>query len=137
MGYILPPDEYPVCLAPYKGIIRVYVGGCVRGPARAKRFYRSEDNKHIAFAHTHCKAYGRSWLCVPYKSRLRSKELMLHELAHVLSKREGHARGHHKHWRSIVRELGGELAPYKVSRTLTSKDHRPFLERILDLLWHM
>lgn len=131
MGYVLPTNKYPLCLRGYKEITGIYVGGCIRG--RDSRFYRSEDNKRIALAHSHPRGKYRGWLCVPFKTRLRTRNLMLHELAHILCGAAGIKRGHNRHWRWTMCKLGGVLYPYElVGSTLSSKDHRRFIDKILD-----
>lgn len=128
MGYILPSNEWPECLKDRKEVVGVFVGGCIIG--HDKRFYRSNDNKRIALAHAHIKGKHRGWICVPYKSRLRSRYLMLHELAHLIVRK-----GHKNKWRRTLKKLGGTLKPYKLSgSTIRSKDHRNFYEKLLDWL---
>lgn len=129
MGYRLPPNEWPACIKGHREVKGVYVGGCVIG--HDKRFYRTDGNKRIALAHAHTKGKHRGWICVPYKTRLRAKFLMLHELAH-LKERKHH---HEKKWRKAVKKLGGTLKPYKLpGSTLRAKDHRTFLEKLFDFI---
>jgi hypothetical protein len=103
----------------------------VRG--RDARFYRTDDNKHIALAHSHPRGRYKGWICVPYETRLRTKNLMLHELAHIICGSLGIKRGHRKEWRAIVRTLGGTDGSYKlVGSFIKSRDHRKLADRLWD-----
>jgi hypothetical protein len=95
----LPIREWPKCLLPYPQVMEVWVNGCKYG----------EDNwitdTHFTNAHTH------TWInapvgviCMPYRFLTRSRDLMLHELAHVLV---GCHHGHDEVWESKFLQLGG------------------------------
>lgn len=127
MGYELHLNDWPPYLRGFKRLKGIYVGGCIIG--HDARFYRTEDNKKIAFAHAHTKGKHYGWICVPYRTRLRSKYLMLHELAHILCPKKGHKRK----WRKTLKRLGGTLKPYKlVGSTLKTKDHRSLGNKLYD-----
>jgi len=133
MGYVLQPEEYPACLMGHNELRCIFVGGCIKG--NDARFSRKTTNRPIALAHCHRSGKHVGTICVPYRSRLRSRELMLHELAHIICAANGIRKGHHKHWRRIVRELGGTCASYRlVGSTIRSKDHRSLLECIWNAL---
>jgi|ERR1700722_3631092 len=130
MGYKLSHAAWPACLKDRSEVSGVYVGGCIIG--HDARFWRTEDNKHVALAHSHIKGKHTGWICVPYKTRLRSKELMLHELAHLIVGRKGHG----KMWRKTVKEVGGTLKSYQlVGSTLSAKCRLNFIQKLLDLLF--
>lgn len=117
MGYRLTPDEWPACLRGQSKVKGVYVGGCIIG--HDKRFYRTEDNQRVALAHAHTKGKHKGFICIPYKSRLRDKRLMLHELAHIMA-----GGGHSFKWKHILLSLGGSLEGRKlVGSTLRTKNH--------------
>ena len=90
-------EEYPT-------LIGIYVGGCVeRGEGSSFRA--------IAHAHTDKRDLYHNWICVRSGKRLytgsgKPSQIMLHELAHILS---GH--GHTDKWRAMAREVG-----YRVPR---------------------
>src|ERR1700722_11534834 len=129
--YSLPRNEWPAYLRSYQQLAGICVGGCIRD--RDARFYRSKDNKRIALAHCHPRGKYAGWICVPYETRLRTRNLMLHELAHIICGSLGIKRGHKKEWRTIVKAIGGTAGSYKiVGSTLKSRDHREFVEKIWD-----
>lgn len=77
-------------LSPHK--IIVFVGGCRR---------RGEGSRFRAKAHAH---NDERVICYLSSKWLHSKELALHELAHILA-----GTGHTDKWRAKVIELGGTL----------------------------
>jgi hypothetical protein len=96
----------------YKG---TFVNGCIK---------RGDGSSFRARAHAHndpiYPCYG--WICVRSVKRVfikgtnKPSKLMLHELAHILSKS-----GHDKKWAKKVKELGGAInARYKKYKGVTS-----------------
>jgi hypothetical protein len=88
-------DQYPEV----KGI---YVGGCVQ---------RGEGSSFRAQAHAHTDSNWiyPGWICVRSAKRLYTSnggasQLMLHELAHILT-----GEGHTDKWRAKAKELGYRL----------------------------
>jgi hypothetical protein len=96
-------DKYPQ----FKGL---FVGGCVD---------RTDKSAFTERAHAHSDPPYKGWICVDAAEPLyiggtkKPNMLMLHELAHLLSKH-----GHDDVWRKRVRELGGAVyrAEQKKSR---------------------
>jgi len=95
----MPAIEYEP-FKKYKEVKGVFVGGCVdRGDG--SRFRR------MAHAHTHNPNIG--WICVLspkrlYNSNNGASQLMLHELAHILT-----LQGHTDKWREQAHQLGYRL----------------------------
>jgi len=73
----------------------IFVGGCVE---------RGEGSRFRAKAHSHIKGHYKGWICFLSERRLDSNELMLHEVAHVISES-----GHDDKWRETVLRIGGTL----------------------------
>lgn len=64
------------------------------------------DKSPIELAHTH---NDIGWMCVSKSRYLTSKNLMLHELAHILANSD-----HNKKWRRKVIQIGGTLDSFQV-----------------------
>jgi hypothetical protein len=102
-AYPLPRREWPKCLLPYSEVKEIWVNGCKDG----------DDDwitpTHYTNAHTHTWATFRGGvICMPHRFLTRSRDLMLHELAHVL------VGCHHKHdeiWENKFLQLGGTNHP--------------------------
>jgi len=85
---------FPPCLEKYQ--IRIFVNGCVE---------RGEGSRFRAKAHAHVDGKNKGWVCFLSVKRLFSKELCLHEAAHIVYGRKGHTDG----WRACLLEMGGTL----------------------------
>jgi len=90
---------YPECLKQFDA--KIFVGGCIS---------RGEGSRFRAKAHAHL-SYGNpnrepnpGWICFLSAKRLSSKELCLHEMAHILTNNF-----HTKKWREKLLEIGGTL----------------------------
>lgn len=96
-----PFKEYPEV----KGIFQ---GGCVS---------RGDGSRFRRLAHAHTDGQHQGWICVLGRSRPlltdsgKPTQLMLHELAHILT-----GKGHVDEWRAKARELG-----YRVPRRYWKK----------------
>lgn len=73
----------------------VFAGGCVVG---------GEGSRFRAKAHTHTEGKFNGWVCFLSPKRLACRELVLHELAHVLT-----TEGHTDNWRKKLIEIGGTI----------------------------
>jgi hypothetical protein len=82
--------SYPHCLLGYD--VRIFVGGCVK---------RGEGSRFRSKAHAHI---YENWICFLSEKRLASKELCLHEIAHILTKSR-----HTDKWRKKLLQIGGTL----------------------------
>lgn len=93
---ILIPDQYPIWLK-HPAVKGIYVGGCVE---------RGEGSRFHAKAHAHCRPSDpyRGWICFLSAKRLVSKEICLHELAHLIT-----PGGHIDAWRETLIAIGGTL----------------------------
>jgi hypothetical protein len=94
---ILPRSKYPDVFRRSHALKGVFVGGCVA---------RGDGSRFRAKAHAHIRGAHVGWICFLSAKRLTCRELLIHELAHLIA---GH--GHTDHWRSIVLKLGGTLEP--------------------------
>ena len=97
----MPKIDYPH-FDKYPEVKGVYVGGCIsRGDT--KGFYYA-----LAHAHTYANSH-QGWICVRSKRRAlesngKPSQIMLHELAHILT-----LKGHTDKWRIKAHELGYRL----------------------------
>ena len=100
---LLPLNKYPEFLKPFKDAIRgVQVGECV------------ETGKPLdldEFGHAHIGLAYQGHICVSSKYYLRSKAVILHEVAHVLT-----LEVHTDRWRRTLLEIGGSLDEQVVHR---------------------
>ncbi len=91
----------------------VFVKGCVvRGDGSSFR--------HQAHSHTGASDPYRGWICIRAEKRLAQEQLLIHELAHVLT-----WQGHTARWREKVLELGGSLAANGEQRSYEAKEKTP------------
>jgi hypothetical protein len=105
---VVPKESWPECLQGHDKVVGVFIGGCVD---------RGAGSSFRARAHAHTHGTNAGWICVRGWRRLYQRQLMLHELAHILC-----GQGHTDKWRKTLRALGGRLpARYrKVKRPLCS-----------------
>jgi hypothetical protein len=89
--------EWPECLHGHPKVKGLFIGGCVA---------RGVGSSFRAKAHAHYTGRYFGWICVRRADRVDDRELMLHELAHILTEQ-----GHTPAWRTRVLELGGTLDP--------------------------
>jgi hypothetical protein len=85
------------------GVKGVFVGGCIAtgvGLISSRKGLRCEE------AHAHVEGLHQGWVCFQIPADLDSKELRMHELAHIMS-----GEGHTKAWRAKMTELGQEIPP--------------------------
>lgn len=75
----------------------IFANGCVQ---------RGEGSRFRAKAHAHTKGEYKGWICFLSEKRLSSRELLLHEIAHIITNQ-----GHTDKWRSKLLEIGGTLDP--------------------------
>lgn len=75
----------------------VFANGCVE---------RGDGSRFRRKAHSHIKGKFEGWICFLSAKRLSEKMLILHELAHIISKQ-----GHTDKFRKILLEIGGTIDP--------------------------
>ena len=97
-GYHLPPNDWPQYLRSFDCLMGIYVGGCFVG--------NNIETDTLAHAHPHS-----GWICLPCKTRLRTRNLMLHEVAHLMSEHPRHNKG----WRNNLRKIGGTTKQVPIS----------------------
>lgn len=98
---VVPPEHVPECLRRPE-VAGVFVGGCVE---------RGVGSSFRAQAHAHTSGDRFGWICIRGWKRLYQRGLMLHELAHVLTRQ-----GHTDEWRACLRELGGRVPAHNQKR---------------------
>lgn len=102
-------------LTEYPEVKGIFVGGCVeRGEgssfrAMAHAHYHVDEAKQKKMLYSQTQIDAMGWICVRSSKRLyttdgRPSQLMLHELAHILT-----SHGHTDKWRAKARELGYRL----------------------------
>jgi hypothetical protein len=108
--FLLPPEQYPECLQGYSEIANIYIGDCILHDEGFIDFYFSLTgitlgrlDADFGLAHAHPRMGA---ICFRHRSQLQSKNLCLHELAHLcVPSRESHG----PLFRAKVLELGGSL----------------------------
>jgi len=100
---IIKAKDWPECLKGHPKLRGIYVGGCVE---------RGQGSSFRAKAHAHFKGQSFGWICIRKASRINDTDLMIHELAHILTEQ-----GHTPTWRARVVELGGTLQPTESLRS--------------------
>ena len=60
----------------------------------------------LAHAHTDIDHSSYGWICSPFRSILKSKWLLLHEVAHIIAWRSEY---HDDRWRETILTIGGSL----------------------------
>lgn len=91
---VVPPDGIPEIVR-HPELAGIFIGGCVE---------RGVGSSFRAMAHAHIEGEHLGWICIRGWRRLYQKSLLLHELAHVLTRQ-----GHTDKWRRKLRELGGRV----------------------------
>ena len=111
----LPYDDWPEDFQ--RDEVRgVFVGGCVKKSDKTGKHRRLS-----AFAHAHCGLGDRykRWVCFRTADLLNNRQLVLPELAHVLT-----GEGHNDKWRACLLELGGSLFSDLSKRSYEKKPRR-------------
>ena len=94
---IVPESEWPSELR-HAAVRGVFVGGCVS---------RGDGSRFRRKAHAHIDdGPHQGWICLLSARRLTARELLLHELAHLVVRA-----GHTDEWRAALLALGGTLDP--------------------------
>ena len=90
--------DFPACVQSFEVLRGICVGGCIDP---------SGTIDHCgAHAHVDTGIYS-GWICLSFKYQLREKQVLLHEVAHLLVPYTGHS----KIWRNKVKEIGGTIKP--------------------------
>lgn len=97
----VPLNDIPAILKPYmvgrgkqRKLKGIFVRGCIeRGTGSS---FRRRAHAHIVKSDPY-----RGWICVRAEWRLSEEQLMLHELAHILTNQ-----GHTDKWRETAESLG-------------------------------
>jgi len=79
----VPVEDLPDFMQGHKRLKGVFVGGCISDPA-------GEWDKEVS-AHAHTHGSWQGYICCMNEEKFRSKLLLKHETAHILS-RSGHTR---------------------------------------------
>ena len=91
---IVKTTDIPL-LRVFPEVAGIFAGGCVE---------RGEGSRFRAKAHSHTTGKFTGWICFLSAKRLTNLELMLHEIAHVLT-----GEGHTDKWRERLLQIGGTL----------------------------
>jgi hypothetical protein len=133
--------EFPLCLRPFKKVKGICVGQCVcefgkiNGLAHAHQVNvprkemlavvkKARQELLIASLLTEIPKLDslgdevmastlniKGWICLKWAYLLRSREILLHEAAHLLV---GPDNDHGKVWRAKVKEIGGTYQPFEI-----------------------
>jgi len=83
------------------GFRGIFVGGCIERKEGSS--FRGKAHAHyVKYKGKHQK-YG-GWICIRSAKRLKQKNLLIHELAHIIT-----GQGHTKKFYECVRRLGGSI----------------------------
>jgi hypothetical protein len=103
--------DFPTVLQPFDCIKGICVGGCINP-------HDSLEGQETAHAHVSQDKY-LGYICMLYSFQLEHDLMLLHEVSHLLTRKE---RAHHgKAWRQKVIEIGGTVEPYIYSISRFSK----------------
>ena len=107
---ILPKSKWPKYLLKFKELKGIFYCGCVCG--------LSHTVDCSAHAHDTLNQKGAGWICLTYKSRVRNRLLMLHEVAHLIVGAKKYSRDHNHDdvWRRQLLKIGGSLDPFPTSK---------------------
>lgn len=103
---ILPKSQYPKYLKPFKMIKGISYGKCKFG-------------YDLDIAHAHCAKLQNEfgWICLDYKSRIRNRYILLHEIAHLIA---GYKNSHNDRWRRACLRIGGTIEEFPITKNLSS-----------------
>jgi hypothetical protein len=71
------------------------MGGCIDN----RRRFTSDE---IAHAHSYYSDPHRGWICLRYKSHIKDRLLLLHEIAHLIANKAWDIPDHGKEWKNIL-----------------------------------
>lgn len=108
----LSHDLWPDELLAHKEMLKgVFIGGCID---------RGIGSSFRALAHAHKPTSTHAgWICLRASRRLYNKDLVLHELAHILQ-----PGGHTDKWRNKLIEIGGKVSDAMGMRNYSKKQKR-------------
>lgn len=107
----LGKDAWPGPLQGRREVRGVCVGGCVDGS-------RLSGNR---WAHAHTRGNHLGWICYRNEHVLASREVAIHELAHLV---RGDGGCHDALWRETCLELGGSLDSHEVAGKWSKAYHK-------------
>lgn len=103
---VVQAENMPEVLREHPELKGVFIGGCVD---------RGVGSSFRAQAHAHTSGKNKGWICIRGWRRLYQRQLLLHELAHILT-----GQGHTDVWRTRLRQLGGRV-PARYRKRKVSK----------------
>lgn len=114
MQIITDRSLFPKCIRQFNEVRKICVGGCYRGEEN----YIVDGEKFFAHAHVIKAEYClrpeydefRGVICLKHKFLLRNKNLLLHEVAHLLTPHDSHG----KDWKETLLKIGGTTKRYWV-----------------------
>jgi hypothetical protein len=92
--------DLPQCLQGYKEVKGIWIGGCIEGAW-------GDGGLVAAHAHSFREDPYCGWICSPYRWVLDDQDILLHELAHILSEQD-----HNFIWKGCLMALGGDVSDY-------------------------
>lgn len=96
----LSRNKLPSFLTTHPEFQGVFYGECIG--------HEIPSQETVGHAHTNPDDPNYGWICISRKTLTKDKQLLRHELAHILAP----AGGHDDAWRKMVIKLGGHLDEY-------------------------
>lgn len=106
----MPREGWPAELASRAGVLAVFVGGC----GKSKPGWRFQSRTD---AHAHRRL---GVICFRNESMMRDREVVLHELAHLIDPRGGHTES----FRRTLKGLGGTPPPKRRKHEWGERDEQ-------------
>lgn len=106
MLVVLPKGEWPEVLD-HPRVRGVCLRGCVQTGTRAMFYAKKGAAKTMA--HAHITGEYEGWICVRNQIVLRNRLLLLHELAHVITRQI-----HTTEWAYTLLQIGGTVDEFEV-----------------------
>ena len=74
------------------------------------------SDSHIAHAHAGDGDPYQGWICLHYKSTLKNRLILLHEVAHLIANKNPKTPNHGKLWKAAVVAIGGTFKAFVFKR---------------------
>jgi len=101
-------SQFPECIRHFKELKGICIGECIDNI----QFGKSEA------AHAHCYDGDpyQGWICLKHKYQLKSKLILLHEVAHLIANRHIESVPHGKGWKKVLLSIGGTFKSFIYNR---------------------
>jgi hypothetical protein len=97
----LSRNQIPSFLTDHPEFQGIFYGECIG--------HEKPSQSTVGHSHVNPNDPNHGWICIASKTLTKDKQLLKHELAHILV---GRGHGHDDTWRKMVLKLGGHLNEY-------------------------